>query len=390
MRRVYLDNHATTRVDPRVLEAMLPCFGDHFGNAASFQHAFGQEAHDLVEAARGQVARLIGASPAEICFTSGATESNNLAIKGLLAETGKGIVTVPTEHKSVLDCAATLGRSGSRVAFARVDKYGTVDLGSIRESVTPEVGLVSVMAANNEIGTIADLAAIGALCHDMGVLFHCDATQAIGRIPIDVDAMQIDLLSMSAHKIYGPKGIGALYVRRLPRVALNALIDGGGHERGLRSGTLNVPGCVGLGAACAIAQVEMAQDELHCRSLRDVLLEELRRLIPGLSVNGHPDLRLAGNLNVCIPGCDADDLMLAMVDVAVASGSACSSASPAPSHVLLAIGLAYDEAASSLRIGIGRFNSHEDVMFAASRIAETALGLRGDMVPRTVPIQAIN
>ena len=384
MRSVYLDNNATTRMDPLVLAAMLPTFGEQFGNAASTQHEFGRAAADLVEDARSVIAREVGARRQDICFTSGATESNNLAITGVLARSASaGLVTSPTEHKSVLDTAAHARRAGHPIAFVRLDALGVVDLDSLRQALGDETVLVSIMIANNEIGTLAPIAEVAEICKQQKVLLHCDATQALGRVPIDMSSLGIDLLSVSAHKLYGPKGVGALVVSR--GVELEPLMHGGGHERGRRSGTLNVPGCVGFATACRIARARFDEDRAHCNLLRDRLFNLLRTDIPDLRLNGHPDARLAGNLNVCIPGCDADDLMLAMPDVAISSGSACTSASPEPSHVLRAIGLSYEDARSSIRLGVGRFTTLDEVEFAASRITETVHAFRGS-VSRLLPV----
>jgi cysteine desulfurase len=365
---VYLDHHATTPVDPRVLEAMLPYFGPKFGNAASRSHVFGWEAEKAVDAARKRVAELVGAAPREIVFTSGATESNNLAIKGVGA---RHIVTMSTEHRAVLDPAE---RSGERVTALAPRSDGLIDLEGLRNSIDPgEPTLVSVMAANNEIGVTQPVREIGAICREKKALFHCDAAQAFGKIPIDVEADGIDLLSVSAHKMYGPKGVGALYVRRR-RVRLTAQMDGGGHEFGMRSGTLNVPGIVGFGEAAAIAAREMDQDASRIGELRDRLLAGFGEL--EIVVNGSMERRLAGNLNVSFRGVAADALLMAMPEVALSTGSACSSAEVTPSHVLRAIGVSAEMARSAVRFGIGRFNTEEEIDYVCGRVVEAVKRLR--------------
>jgi cysteine desulfurase len=375
---VYLDNQATTRLDPRVLEAMLPCLTDGFGNAASIQHRAGQSAAAAVGVAREQVAELIGADRREIILTSGATESNNLAIKGLAdsAPERRRIITSPTEHPSVLEVVQKLNSGGFDTVVLPVDRHGVVDLDALRQALGVPTLLVSVMAANNEIGTLGPIDEIGRLTREHGALFHCDAAQAVGKLPIDVDAVGIDLLSLSAHKMYGPKGAGALYVRRDVQARLAPIFEGGGHENGLRSGTVNVPGAVGLGAACAIAGEELKDDAAASARLRDELIRLVCNELKDVRLNGHPELRLPGNANLLFPGIDAEDMMLAMPDVAVASGSACSSASPKPSHVLLSIGRSYEEAQQSIRFGIGRFTTVEDIIYAAHRTVEVAGLLR--------------
>jgi cysteine desulfurase len=379
-RSVYLDCQATTPVDPRVLDAMLPYFSERFGNAASRGHRFGWEAEKAVDRARQQVAALAGADPREIVFTSGATESNNLALKGA-AEAyrnhGTHLVTVATEHRAVLDPVRHLERMGWRAAILEPGADGLIDLDRLATAIEPETVLVSVMHANNEIGVVQPIAAIGALCRERGVLFHCDAAQSFGKIPFDVDATRVDLASLTAHKIYGPKGVGALYVRRRERrVELALQMDGGGHEGGMRSGTLNVPGIVGFGAACAIAAEEMAEESSRVANLRDRLLAQLSGALEGIAVNGSQESRLPGNLNVRFAGIDASELMTALPDVAVSTGSACSSATPEPSHVLLAIGLSPAEARSSIRFGLGRFHTEDDIDFAAGRVVEEVRRLR--------------
>jgi cysteine desulfurase len=366
---VYLDHHATTPMDPRVLEAMLPWFAEKFGNAASRTHRFGWEAETAVERARKRVAALIGAAARDIVFTSGATESDNLAIKGIGT---RHIVTMATEHKAVLDPVQRLGIPATILA-PRTD--GRIDLDRLREAILPETGLVSVMYANNEIGTVQPVREIAAICREHGVPFHCDAAQAAGRIPIDVEADGIDLMSLSAHKMYGPKGVGALYVRRR-QVRLAAQMDGGGHEAGMRSGTLNVPGIVGFGEACAIAAAEMAAESGRLRALRDRLLAALRAGTDGMHVNGSMNHRLAGNLNVSFSGIDAEALLMSLPDIALSTGSACSSATVEPSHVLRAIGVTPELAHASVRFGLGRFNTEEEIDYAAARVADAVRRLR--------------
>jgi len=388
-RRVYLDNHATTPVDPRVLEAMLPYFGERFGNAASRSHPYGWEAEDGVERARGEIAALIGAAAREIVFTSGATESNNLAIKGALefhAGTGDHIITAATEHKAVLDACKALEKAGrATVTVLPVDAQGQVDPDAVRRAITPRTVLISIMHANNEIGTLHPVAEIGQIAREAGVIFHCDAAQSVGKEAVDVAAMSIDLLAFTAHKLYGPKGCGALYVRsgksaggagRAARVRLAAQMHGGGHERGLRSGTLNVPGAVGLGRACSIAAEEMDVEQQRVLALRERLHRGLLRELEDVRLNGHPAERLAGNLNVSVPGVEADSLLAALPDVALSSGSACTSATLEPSHVLRALGLPDDAAHASIRFGLGRFTTEADIDFAIARVAHEVRRLR--------------
>jgi cysteine desulfurase len=385
---VYLDYHATTPVDPRVLEAMLPYFGPRFGNAASRTHAYGWEAEKAVERARRQVADLAGAAPREIAFTSGATESINLALKGFLEAAGTPgghMVTMATEHKAALDTAARLARQGYRVTLLPPRPDGLIDVDQLRSAILPETVLVSVMAANNEIGTLQPVREIGALCREMGVAFHCDGAQAFGKIPLDVEADGIDLMSMSAHKICGPKGIGALYVRRRGRrVALAAQMDGGGHEHGLRSGTLNVPGIVGLGEACAICAREMAAEAGRLTGLRDRLKTLLEAAVEGVRVNGSMEHRLPGNLNVSFPGVDGEALLMSLPDLALSTGSACSSATVEASHVLKALGSSDALARASVRFGLGRFTTSEEVEYAASRVADAVRRLR-EQAPGKAP-----
>lgn len=377
---VYLDNHATTPVDPRVLEAMLPFFCEKFGNPSSRHHSFGWEAEFAVESARKQVAQLIGANAQEIIFTSGATESNNLALKGVAERfVGKGahIVTAATEHKSVLDACKWLEQRGIEVTYLPVRQDGLIDLDLLRSSLRPQTVLISIMHANNEIGVLQPLDEIGRIAREHGALFHTDAAQSAGKVPIDVDQAHVDLLSLTAHKIYGPKGAGALYVRRKnPRVELAPQLHGGGHERGLRSGTINVPGVVGLGKACEICYLEMAEESLRLGRLRDRLKQLIEEELDGVHVNGSMTRRLPNNLNLSFSHVAAESLLMALRDVAVSSGSACSSATQAPSHVLKALGLDRERAHSSIRFGLGRFNTEEEIEFAAGRVIETVKKLR--------------
>jgi cysteine desulfurase len=375
-----MDNHATTRVDPRVLEAMLPYFTEKYGNAASRNHEFGWKAEEAVENARGQIARLINASPKEIIFTSGATESDNLALKGVAEfhrAKGNHIITQATEHKAVLDVCKKLEQSGCEVTYLSVAKDGRIDLDDLRRAIAPKTILISIMYANNEIGVVQPIAEIGKIAKQAGVLFHTDAVQAIGKISVDAERDGIDLLSISAHKLYGPKGVGALYVRRKnPRVQLAPMIDGGGHERGLRSGTLNVPGIVGLGKACEIAAKEMAEESARMRELRDKLKDAILGRLDDTTINGSMDYRLPGNLNLSFAGVEGDALLMGINDVAVSSGSACTSATLEPSHVLSALGVPEELAHSSIRFGLGRFNTAEDVDYVAGRVVETIKRLR--------------
>jgi cysteine desulfurase len=385
---IYLDNQSTTRLDPRMLEAMLPYFTEHFGNPHSTSHAYGHITAEAVERARAEVAALIHADPREIVFTSGATESNNLAIKGAAhfdrahargAQSRDHIVTLQTEHKCVLESCAQLEREGFTVTYLPVQPDGIVDLDELAAALSERTLLVSVMAANNEIGVIQPLAEIGGLCHAKGVLFHSDAAQAAGKIPLDVEAMHIDLMSISGHKIYGPKGVGVLYVRRRPRVRLLPLIDGGGQERGLRSGTLPTPLCVGIGRAAAIAAAEMTEEATRLRGLRDRLFRALARRVPGLGLNGDAERRLAGNLNLSFPGIEAPALIEACPAIAISTGSACTSATVEPSYVLRALGLPDQLANSAIRIGLGRFNTAAEVDFAVDALAAAAARLGGDL-----------
>jgi cysteine desulfurase len=376
-----MDNHATTPVDPRVLEAMLPCFGEKFGNAASRSHAFGWRAEEAVTIAREQIAKLLGAANAkEIVFTSGATESDNLAIKGVAefyAEKGKHIVTTVIEHKAVLDTCKRLEKQGYEVTYLRVGRDGLVDPDDVAKAITDKTILVSVMHANNEVGTVQPLEAIGKITRARGVLFHSDAVQGLGKAPLDVEKMHLDLVSISAHKIYGPKGVGALYVRRSrPRVRLTAQMDGGGHEFGMRSGTLNVPGIVGLGKACEILLAEGAEETKRILALRERLRAKLFGALEEIRVNGSLEHRLPGNLNVSFGFVEGEGLMMAIKDVAVSSGSACTSASLEPSYVLHAMGIGDDLAHSSIRFGIGRFNTEEEVDFVADLVIRKVNRLR--------------
>lgn len=374
---VYLDYHATTPVDPRVLDAMLPYFSQRFGNAASSSHAFGWEAAKAVQKARAQVAELIGAEPRDIVFTSGATESNNLAIKGLAEsrrQPGAHLLTTAIEHSAVLDPCERLENAGFAVTRLGVERDGRLRLEELARSLRPQTILISVMAANNEVGVIQDIAAIGEIARSRGIALHTDATQAVGKIPVDVRAWQVDLLSLSGHKMYGPKGVGALFVRA--GTALACQLDGGGHERGLRSGTLNVPGIVGLGAAAALAQAELAAESARIAALRDRLREGICTRLEGVRVNGSLVHRVPHNLHLTFAGLEADALMMQMPEIAVSSGSACSSASHAASHVLLALGLSEEEARRSLRFGLGRFTSEQEVDYAAGRVVAAAGQLR--------------
>ncbi len=377
--KVYLDNQATTATDPRVVEAMLPFFSARYGNPASIQHAFGNDAETAVEVARRQIADLIGAEPREIVFTSGATESNNMAIKGAAwfhKARRPHLVTLATEHKCVLESCRRMEREGVAVTVLPVLGSGLVDLDRLAAAVTERTALVSVMAVNNEIGVIQPLEEISAICRDRGAYFHSDAAQAVGKSPLDVQAMGIDLLSISGHKVYGPMGIGALYVRRRPRVRLDPLFDGGGQERGLRSGTLPAPLCVGLGKACELAENEMAEESGRLTVFRDRLLSGLRERLPGVTLNGDVGRRVAGNLNLGFEGIDSEALMAAMPGLAVSTGSACTSAAVEPSYVLRAIGLPDSLAGGSLRISLGRFTTETDVDFAIQEIAAKVALLR--------------
>ena len=378
---IYLDNHATTPMDPRVLESMLPYFTEKFGNAASRNHAFGWEAEEGVETARKQIAKLIHADAKEIVFTSGATESNNLALKGVVEmyhEKGDHIITSSTEHRAVLDTAKTLEtKRGVKVTYLPVDKFGMVNPEDVRHAITDKTILISIMFANNEIGTINPIKAIGKIAKEKGILFHCDATQGVGKVPIDVQDMGIDLMSFSAHKIYGPKGIGALYVRKKnPRVRSAAQMDGGGHERGMRSGTLPVPLIVGFGKACELCEQEMAADAARLSVMRDRLHATITKALEDVYLNGHPTERLPHNLNVSFAYVEGESLLMGCKEIALSSGSACTSATLEPSYVLRALGVGAELAHSSIRFGLGRFTLDEEVDYAAKKIIETVTKLR--------------
>lgn len=376
---VYLDCHATTPVDRRVLEAMWPYFAERFGNAASVNHAYGWEAAEAVERARAQVASLLNCVPQSLIFTSGATEANNLALKGVLARAANGchLITTAAEHRAVLDPAKRLARRGTSVTIVPVDRFGQVDPQQIADAITAKTVLVSAMLANNEVGTINPIAEIGAICRQRGVLFHCDAAQGVARLPLDLERLPIDLLSLSGHKLYGPKGIGALFVRRDgPPVRLEPQLDGGGHEQRLRSGTLPVPLVVGLGAACGLFQGLITEESARIAGLRNRLWDDLCRRVPDLILNGHPERRLAGNLHVSVPGVDGEVLMHALKDIAVSSGSACTSADPEPSHVLRAMDISESLSRASVRFGLGRMTTEAEVDFAAQYFADTVARLR--------------
>ncbi len=377
---VYMDNNATTRTDPRVVEAMLPYFTEQYGNAASRTHVFGQRAAEAVEAARAQVAALIGADPREIVFTSGATESDNLALKGAAAmyrRKGNHLITTAVEHRAVLDSCRRLERDGFRVTYLPVDEFGRVAPEQVAEAITPETILVSVMAANNEIGTIQPVGPIGRLCKDRGVLFHTDAVQAVGKVPLDVGEVGADLLSVSAHKMYGPKGVGALYVRRRdPVVRLEPMIDGGGHERRLRSGTLPVPLVVGFGVACELCGQEMEAEAVRLCGLREQLRRGIMDRLEEVFLNGHPTERLPGNLNLSFAYVQGDALMMNLRAIALSSGSACTSAEPEPSYVLRAVGRSDELAHGSLRFGMGRFTTEEEVTYVADEVVRAVNHLR--------------
>lgn len=385
---VYLDNHATTRVDPRVVAAMLPYFTEKYGNPASTSHALGAECHEAVEQARGTIARSLNADPSEIVFTSGATESNNLALRGLTEHRrrkGRHVFSVQTEHKSVLDPLNRLSRHDVTVTLLPVAPQGTsvpgrLDVQQLANALTPDTFLVSVMLANSEIGVLQPLAEIGACCRQKGIALHCDATQAVGRLPVDVQALQVDLLSFSGHKLYGPKGVGALYVRREFRTRLASQLDGGGQERGTRSGTLNVAGIIGLARALELCALEMDAEQNRIGALRQRLWDHLQQQIPGARLNGpplhDPRLRLRGNLNCHFPGVEGSALMLAAPEIAFSTGSACTSHNPEPSHVLRALGLDVDLVRSSVRFGIGRFTTEEEIDWAAEHLAASVHRLR--------------
>jgi cysteine desulfurase len=377
---IYMDNHATTPLDPRVLEAMMPYLTDKFGNAASRNHQFGWDAEAAVEDARKQIALLIGADPREIVFTSGATESDNLALKGVAGmyrEKGDHIITCVTEHKAILDSCKHLEKEGCRVTFLPVNDKGFVSIDDVRNAITEKTILISIMTANNEVGVVQDIKEIGKLARERGVLFHTDAVQAVGKIPFNVNEMNVDMASLSAHKMYGPKGVGALYVRRRnPRVLLTPIIDGGGHERGMRSGTLNVPGISGFGKAAQIAREELDKEIAEMFRMRERLRTTLERELDEVYINGDLEKRLPGNLNMSFAYVEGESLLMGIHDIAVSSGSACTSASLEPSYVLKALGVGEDLAHTSIRFGIGRFNTDEEVDYVANRVIETVRRLR--------------
>ena len=383
MKCIYLDHNATTPVDPRVLEAMLPYLREHFGNASSKNHPYGWKANEAVEASRGNVAHLLGASPKEILFTSGATEANNLALLGLFAQAPKGknhLVTQATEHHAVLDSALELGKRGVEVTVLRPDAYGRVSPEQVKKALTERTFLVSIMAANNEVGTLSPLAEIGGLLQQAGVLFHTDAAQAVGKIPIDVERMGIDLLALSAHKFYGPKGVGALYVRsRKPQVKISPLQHGGGQEKGIRPGTLNVPGIVGLGEACRLARDELAAEASRLLALRERLHQGITSRLGGVKLNGHPEARLPGTLNLSFEGVDGAALLVSLPELAVSSGSACTTGSVEPSYVLKAMGVPDSLAVATIRFGLGRYTTEEEVDTAALRVAQVVEKMRDQL-----------
>jgi cysteine desulfurase len=396
---IYMDNHATTPVDPRVLEAMMPYLTNVFGNSASRNHQFGWAAEEAVENARAQIAKLIGASAKEIIFTSGATESDNLAIKGvaeMYREKGNHIITAATEHKAVLDTCKRLEKYGYKVTYLPVQKDGLVNLDELKAAMTDKTILVTIMYANNEIGVLQPVEEIGKLCRERGVVFHTDATQAVGKVSVDVNKQNIDILSISAHKMYGPKGVGALYVRRKnPRVQLSAIIDGGGHERGMRSGTLNVPGIVGLGKACELCREEMAAESKRLTALRDRLRQTIEKNLDEVYVNGNYEHRLPGNLNMSFLYVEGESLLMGINDIAVSSGSACTSATLEPSYVLKALGLGDDLAHSSIRFGLGRFNTDAEVDYVAAKIVDVVKKLRElsplyEMVKEGIDLSKVN
>ncbi|MGC2495430.1 IscS subfamily cysteine desulfurase [Candidatus Binatus sp.] len=397
---VYMDNHATTRVDSRVLDAMLPYFTEKFGNAASRNHSFGWEAEEAVSRAREQIAALIGAKSKEIIFTSGATESDNLAIKGVVdfyKDKGNHIISCVTEHKAVLDSCRALERAGkATVTYLPVDKYGMVDPDAVRNAITDKTVLVTIMWANNEIGTLHPIAEIGKIAKEKGIVFHTDAVQAIGKVPVDFEKAGVDLASITAHKIYGPKGIGALYVRsKGPRVRISPQMDGGGHERGMRSGTLNVPGIVGLGAACEIAGKEMPDEAQRLIQLRSQLQAGLFERLDEIYVNGHPTERLPGNLNVSFAYVEGESLLMGINDIAVSSGSACTSATLEPSYVIRALGIDDELAHSSIRFGLGRFNTLEEVDYVTDRVSKEVKRLREmsplyEMAKEGIDLKSVN
>jgi len=397
---IYMDNHATTPTDRRVLEAMLPYFTEKFGNAASRNHSFGWEAEEAVDRARNQISALINAKPKEIIFTSGATESDNLAIKGTVEfykDKGNHIVTCVTEHKAVLDSCRALERAGkANVTYLPVDQYGMVNPDDVRKAITDKTVLITIMYANNEIGTIHPIGEIGRLAKEKGIVFHCDGVQAVGKIPVDVERDGIDLLSLSAHKIYGPKGVGAIYVRsKGPRVRITAQMDGGGHERGMRSGTLNVTGIVGLGKSCEVAKGDMADEGRLLTELRNKLQAGIFERLDEVYLNGHPTERLPGNLNLSFAYVEGESLLMGMNDVAVSSGSACTSATLEPSYVIRALGTDEELAHSSIRFGLGRFNSEDEVDFVTDRVCSEVKRLREmsplyEMAKEGIDLKSVN
>jgi cysteine desulfurase len=397
---IYMDNHATTRLDQRVLDAMLPYFTEKFGNAASRNHSFGWEAEEAVSRSRDQIAALIGAKSKEIIFTSGATESDNLAIKGVVEfykDKGNHVITCVTEHKAVLDSCRALERSGkATVTYLPVDKYGMVDPDAVRRAITDKTVLITIMWANNEIGTIHPIAEIGKIAKEKGIVFHCDAVQAVGKVPVDVEKAGIDLASISAHKIYGPKGIGALWVRsKGPRVRLSPQMDGGGHERGMRSGTLNVTGIVGLGAACELAGKEMPEEAARLIEMRSQLQAGLFERLDEIYVNGHPTERLPGNFNVSFAYVEGESLLMGINDIAVSSGSACTSATLEPSYVIRALGIDDELAHSSIRFGLGRFNTTEEVDYVTEKVSKEVKRLREmsplyEMAKEGIDLKSVN
>jgi cysteine desulfurase len=389
---IYLDNNATTRTDPRVVEAMLPFFSEVYGNAASRSHPFGWAAEEAVARARAQVSALIGADPREIVWTSGATESDNLALKGVMerhTDKGRHLITTAIEHKAVLDTAQRLRGAGARVTILPVDAMGRISLDDLRNALADDTVLVSVIWGSNEIGTLQPIREIGALCRERGVLFHTDATQCVGKMPLDVAGLPIDLMSFTAHKMHGPKGVGALYVRRrAPRVRLSAQMDGGGHEQGMRSGTLNVPGIVGFGSASEICRLELGTEQQHLTRLRDRLIQGILTEIDGAMLNGHPTERLPHNVNVSFKGVEGDALMSALPDVALSTGSACSSESLAASYVLEAIGLSSALAHSSLRFGVSRYTTDAEIDYVLEKLPQTVARLRRLSAPRMTALTA--
>lgn len=377
---IYMDNHSTTPVDPRVLEKMLPFFTEKFGNSASRNHTFGWEAEEAVDHARKQIARLIHADPKELVFTSGATESDNLALKGVVEmyrEKGDHIITSSTEHRAIIDTAKALEKKGVKVTYLPVDKTGMVSPEDVRNAITDKTILISIMLANNEIGTINPMKEIGKIAKEKGILFHSDATQGVGKIPVDVQEMGIDLMSFTSHKIYGPKGVGSLYVRRkAPRVRIAPMIDGGGHERGMRSGTLPVPLIVGFGEACELCEREMPTESLRIAAMRDHLQDGIMGSLEEVYLNGHPTQRLPGNLNLSFAYIEGEALLMGVKEIALSSGSACTSATLEPSYVLRALGVGSDLAHSSIRFGLGRFTTDQEVAYTIERMIKAVTHLR--------------